>query len=97
MITLLRLKHDDPGFRLVYKWPYYVKNGILLIIQAILLLLIYLVYFRVDGGSYDKAIKILHGLNSNTFNYLETNKSDLLIGSQFEMPVFYDPKDREQN
>ena len=80
MITLFRLKNDDVAFRLFYDVPYWIKNGILLTIQAILLLFIYLIYFRVDGGSYEKAIKILHGLNSNMFNYLESNKSEMLIG-----------------
>ena len=48
-----------------------------MIILSILLFLIYIVYFRSDGGSLASAMKILKGLNSNTFNYLEENMHDL--------------------
>jgi hypothetical protein len=36
-------------------------------------------YMRADGGSYVNMIKILKGLNSNTFNYLENHRENLLI------------------
>jgi len=51
-----------------------MKNMFLLMAQALLLIFIYLLYFRADGGSIQSAIKILKGLNSQTFNYLETHK-----------------------
>ena len=43
-------------------------------ILSVLLFIIYAIYFRADGGSLQSALKILKGLNSNTFNYLEVNK-----------------------
>lgn len=48
-----------------------------MIILGILLFFIYIIYFRSDGGSIASAMKILKGLNSNTFNYLEENMRDL--------------------
>ncbi len=46
---------------------------------AILLFIIYVVYFRPDGGSIQNAFKIIKGLNSNTFNYLENHKERLQL------------------
>jgi len=48
-----------------------------MIILGVLLFFIYIIYFRSDGGSIASAMKILKGLNSNTFNYLEENMHDL--------------------
>jgi len=45
-----------------------------MVILLSLLFIIYAIYFRADGGNLMNAIKILKGLNSNTFNYLESNK-----------------------
>lgn len=56
-------------------------------VLTFLLFIIYAIYFRADGGNYDNIIKILKGLNSNTFNYLETNKN--LLGLGKDMPEFY--------
>lgn len=53
-------------------------------------------YFRVDGGNYQNALKILRGMHSNTFNYLEHNKEELLIGP-YEMPIFYHARDKEHH
>lgn len=58
----------------------------LMIVLTILLFIIYAIYFRADGGNYANIIKILKGLNSNTFNYLETNKH--LLGLGKTMPEF---------
>lgn len=57
-----------------------------MIVLSILLFIIYAIYFRADGGNYANIIKILKGLNSNTFNYLETNKN--LLGLGKAMPEF---------
>ena len=73
MITLYELKQNS-CFRCFYKAPFYIKNVILMGVMAALLFVIYVVYFRADGGNYQSIVKILKGLNSNTFNYLETNK-----------------------
>ena len=85
MLTLYELK-QNPVFRCCYKSPYYIKNMFLMIVLSVLLFIIYAIYFRADGGNYANIIKILKGLNSNTFNYLETNKN--LLGLGKAMPEF---------
>lgn len=44
---------------------------------CVLMFIIYVIYFRADGGSIENAIKILKGLNSNTFNYLTANMEQI--------------------
>ena len=73
MLTLYQLKQNS-CFRCFYKSPYYIKNVFLMSILSVVLFIIYCVYFRSDGGSIKSAMKILKGLNSNTFNYLEEHK-----------------------
>ena len=58
----------------------------LLLLQTIILGAIYLLYFRADGGSVAAAVKILKGLNSNTFNYLDTHREALNVDRK--MPFF---------
>ena len=48
-------------------------------IMTFILFVIYIMYFRPDGGSITNALKILKGLNSNTFNYLDANKAQLNV------------------
>lgn len=86
MISHYRLKQNG-CFRAFYRWPYFIKNLFLLALEAFLLMLIYLIFFRSDGGNINNAIKILKGLNSNTFNYLESNKEKLNIGKL--VPMFH--------
>ena len=71
MFTLLEVKHD-PLFRCYFRFPAYLKNLILLITQAILLIVIYFVYMRGDGHLHS-AIKIMNGMTSHTFNYMTRN------------------------
>ena len=81
MLTLYELKQNS-CFRCIYKSPYYVKNIFLMAVLSILLFVIYVIYFRADGGNYQAIMKILQGMNSNTFNYLETNKHVLQVGKK---------------
>jgi len=74
-------------FRCCYKTPYVMKNLFLMIVLTIMLAIIYAIYFRADGGNYANIIKILKGLNSNTFNYLETNKK--MLGLDKDIPKFH--------
>lgn len=87
MITHFQLKQNG-CFQTFYRTPYFIKNMFLLLIQMAILLVIYLIYFRTDGGSIQSAIKILRGLNSDTFNYLETNKKKLNVNNA--IPFFVD-------
>lgn len=89
MFTLYEFKHNR-CFRTCSKTPFYIKNIILLTVQTLILLCTYLIYFRTDGGNYQNAIKILKGLNSNTFNYLETNSGPLDIGRDILPVDFYE-------
>ena len=59
---------------------------LLTISMFIILAIIYMIYFRADGGSYENILKIMKGLNSNTFNYLTSHRSALLVDKK--KPVF---------
>ena len=85
MFTLYELKQNT-CFRCFYKFPAVLKNLFLSCVLTVLLAIIYCIYFRADGGNYANIIKILKGLNSNTFNYLETNKK--LLGLDKDIPKF---------
>ena len=50
MFTLYELKQNS-CFRCFYKAPYYVKNTFLLALMTVLLFIVYVVYFRADGGN----------------------------------------------
>ena len=90
MISLFKLKQNDV-FRTCYKTPYFIKNLFLMIIQAVLILIIYLIFFRADGGSIENAYKILRGLNSKTFNYLTHSEVKSSLGVGKELPIFHMP------
>ena len=63
--------------RQCYKTPYYLKNLFLLGLLAICLVVIDYIYFKNENGSVKIAMKIMRGLSSSTFNYLEQNKKQL--------------------
>lgn len=82
MLTLYELKQNS-CFRCFYKSPYYIKNMFLMALMGVLLFVIYVIYFRADGGNLMNIMNILKGLNSNTFNYLESQKT--LLGLDDEV------------
>ena len=45
---------------------------------AVLLFVIYVVYFRADG-SLNNVLRIVKGMDSSTFNYLEANRNELYV------------------
>ena len=69
MITSFELK-NRPVCRFFYKIPYFLKNLILLAILAVLLLMNYLVHYQKADISVASVKKFIHGINSQTFNYL---------------------------
>lgn len=78
MITLFELKNK--GFcKIFIRTPFYIKNFVLLCQLAFVLACIYLVYFRKDGMVIQNITKILKGLNSETFNYLESHSDSLRL------------------
>ena len=83
MLTLYELKQNT-CFRCCYKAPYYIKNLFLMGVLAVILFMIYVIYFRADGGHYQNVLNILKGLNSNTFNYLETNRDALGLDPEIQ-------------
>ena len=50
-----------------------------MIVLSIILFIIYVFYFRSDGGSFLGAVQILKGFNSNTFNYLQRHTEKLML------------------
>lgn len=78
MITLFELKNKS-FCRCFIRTPFYIKNLFLLGILWLILAFVYLVYFRRDGMVIENISKILKGLNSNTFNYLEVHSEPLRL------------------
>ena len=76
MFTLWEMKQNS-CFRTCYKTPFYIKNLFLIGVLAVCLVVIDFVYFRTENGSIDGVIKMLRGLSSSTFNYLEQQKKHL--------------------
>ena len=78
MLTLYELK-QNACFRCIYKSPAIVRNLFLMIGLTLILVPIYLIYFFPGDSSYQSMLKLLKGMNSSTFNYLENKKDRLLI------------------
>ena len=77
MITAYELK-NRPFCRFFYKIPYFIKNIALLVLLFAILLPIYFAHFRKESLGYQTVYKLLMGLNSKTFNYLQNNSEDAL-------------------
>ena len=77
MITAYELK-NRPCCRFFYKIPYFIKNLALLILLCAIMLPIYFAHFRKESLGYSSVYKLLMGLNSKTFNYLQANSEDAL-------------------
>lgn len=77
MITVYELK-NRPTCRFFYKIPYFIKNLALLVLLGAILLPIYFAHFRKESLGYTTIYKLLMGLNSKTFNYLQANSEDAL-------------------
>ena len=77
MLTLHEVRLN-PVFKFFYKAPSFIRNAYLMLVLSFILLVVYLVYFSVSEASYKSIVKLLHGLNSNTFNYLESKVDTLL-------------------
>jgi hypothetical protein len=76
MITIFELKNKSYcGFFL--RTPFYIKNLFLLCGLVLFLMVTYLVYFSREGVYVKSITKILRGLNSETFNYLQDHRSSL--------------------
>ncbi len=78
MITIFELKNKSYcGFFI--RTPYYIKNFFMLVALVFFLLVVYGVYFSREGVYVKSITKILRGLNSETFNYLQDHRGSLKI------------------
>jgi len=68
----------------ICRLPYYAKNIFLLILLSAVLLLNYLVNFRKDKVEIQSLTKIIAGLNSQTFNFLESHDQTLFITNKLK-------------
>ncbi|CDW72951.1 UNKNOWN [Stylonychia lemnae] len=78
MISLFELKNKGV-FKIFIRIPFYIKNIFLLVSLIMIQAVIYIVYFRKDGLSVQNITKVLKGLNSETFNYLEAHSDSLRL------------------
>lgn len=70
MITAFELK-NRPCCRFFYKFPYFIKNMILIAILGLVLLFNYLVHYEKSELSFANVYKMLTvGLNHQCFNFL---------------------------
>jgi len=87
MLSHFEMK-NRPCCRLFYKTPYFIKNLVLLAVMGVILLYVYLVNFRNQKFEVRAVYKILAGLHSHTFNFLEKYHDELQIkDSIHEMKV----------
>ena len=77
MITAYELK-NRPTCRFFYKIPYFIKNLFLLFLLACVMVPVYIVHFRKESIAVTNIYKLLAGLNSRTFNYLEEHAANKL-------------------
>ena len=81
MITLYELKNKS-FLRCFVRTPGYIKNIFLLGFLAFMLTIIYAVYLAKDGSSelrIQSIMKLLKGLDSDTFNYLAGHSETLKL------------------
>lgn len=81
MITLFELKNKS-FCRCFIRTPGYIKNVFLLGTLTFMLSVIYVLYFSKDGNSamrIQNIVKLLKGLNSDTFNYLTQHSERLSL------------------
>jgi hypothetical protein len=78
MLTLYEVKQNT-CFRVCYKRNAVIRNCFLMMILVILLIPMYVIFFHPGDQSYESMKKVLKGLNSSTFNYLENNKESLRV------------------
>jgi hypothetical protein len=76
MISTYELKNGS-CFRILHKTPYFIKNLFLLAALAVATFLTYVVHFSHSEITVLTVYRMIAGLNSNTFNYLDKNRIQL--------------------
>jgi hypothetical protein len=74
MLTLYEVKQNG-CIRFVYKSSAIIRNVCLMVTLVCIMVPIYIIYFHPGDTSFESMLKVLRGLNSSTFNYLENNKN----------------------
>jgi hypothetical protein len=78
MITSFELK-NRPCCRAFYKIPYFVKNLIILVLMAAVMVPTYIFNQRAGDLSVRTVYRMIAGLNSHTFEYIHTKQQGLMI------------------
>jgi hypothetical protein len=78
MITSFELK-NRPCCRTFYKIPYFIKNIILLSLMACVMVPTYIFNYRAGELNIKTVYRMIAGLNSDTFEYIQANEGDLMI------------------
>ena len=78
MITSFELK-NRPCCRAFYKIPYFIKNIILLSLMACVMVPTYILNYRAGELNIKTVYRMIAGLNSDTFEYIQANERDLMI------------------
>jgi hypothetical protein len=83
MITIFELKNKS-FCRCFIRTPFYIKNFFILVALVLFLLVVYAVIFSREGVYVTSIAKILRGLNSETFNYLQDHRDSLRITEKLQ-------------
>jgi hypothetical protein len=83
MITIFELKNKS-FCKCFIRTPYYIKNFFILVALVVFLLAVYAIYFSSEGVYVTSIAKILRGLNSETFNYLQDHRDSLKITEKLQ-------------
>lgn len=78
MITSFELK-NRPCCRAFYKIPYFIKNIALLLLMAVVMVPTYIFNYRAGDLSVKTVYRMIAGLNSETFEYIQANERNLMI------------------
>lgn len=84
MLTIFELKNKS-FCRCFIRTPFYIKNLVLLIIMLAFLAVVKLVYFGSDGVYIKSITRLLRGLNSDVFTYLNENRSHLRLDPEIQV------------
>ena len=71
MITLFELRNRKQ-FSWYYRFPYYIRNMILIALMSLILFIIYMVDFEQEAISYLAVYRVLTGMKATSFTYLQT-------------------------
>jgi len=74
MIPLFELRNRKQ-FSWYYRFPYYIRNLVLILNMALILFIIYMVDFEQEAISYLTIYRVLSGIHATSFTYLQSRVS----------------------